>query len=107
MNTPRWRAMNTRLGVEVNGIEMVNQAQPKTDLTSLAATVESCEVSDEALSGESGFPRSKSVGRARFRTLRLSRATWAGAGEDITSGDDGGRSEKRDREEQQDRKSVV
>ena len=57
-------------------------------------------MSDGALSGEFGFPKSRRVGRARFRVLRPSRATWAGIGEDITSGDDGGRDKKRDNGEQ-------
>lgn len=69
---PRRRVVSARLSVKADGIEIVNQVQPRTDLTSLAATVEPCEVSDEALSGESGFPKSRRAGGARFRTLRLS-----------------------------------
>ena len=64
--------MNARLGDKVNGVEIFNQVQPRGDLTSPMATVESCEVSDGALSGESGFPRSRRVGRTRFLALRLS-----------------------------------
>jgi hypothetical protein len=72
MSMPCWRVVNAELGVGVHWVKIANQVQIKTDLTSLAATVGSCEVSDGTLSGESEPPKSRRVGRARFRTPRLS-----------------------------------
>ena len=66
------RVVKVRLSVDVNGFEMANQVQFETDLTSLTAAVGSCGVSDGALSGKSGLPTSRRVGRARFRALRVS-----------------------------------
>ena len=72
MSAPCRRAINARLGIGMNSVEITNQAHSKVGLTSFAGMVGSCEPSDGELSGESGLPKSKRVGLARFRTLRLS-----------------------------------